>query len=172
MTNNGEIVSEDGKYHYKTWRKWDGSRPPVIFILANEISGDVTIDRCIRFAKDWLCGAAILLPLFALKVKDNRDIVVASKSNEDRLRIIGPETDIIIYDTFVENPMSQIICGWGPFGMLTKRGDAMMRLIREVGRKPLCIDQAPEGFPRPPSDIHISWNKFPVEYKGPTYVWK
>lgn len=172
MTSGGEMISEDQIYRYKIWKHWDPSRPPIIMIVLNDDSNDLVIDRCEKFAKHGLAGSVIILNVFAFRCNDKRDLLLANKSKEERKRIIGPENDVVMYDTFMENPMSNIVCAWGTFGSITGRDKAICYLIKECGRTPKCIQVTKEGHPRAIEDLTTT-NLWPIDYKGRIdAIWK
>lgn len=169
MTSGSEVISEDQIYRYKLVKRWDPSRPPVIIVVLNDDSNDLVIDRCEIFGKHILAGSVIILNVFAFRCTDKRDLLLANKSKEERKRIIGPENDVVMYNTFMENPMSDIICAWGTFGSITKRDQAICYLIKECGRTLKCFQKTTEGHPRAIEDLTTP-KLWPVVYKERTNV--
>ncbi|HBI04838.1 MAG TPA: hypothetical protein DDY49_12510, partial [Paenibacillaceae bacterium] len=77
---NGAIVDETGNYRYSLWRSWDERKPKVTFIMLNpstadETYDDLTITRCINFAKRWGFGTLEVVNLFAYRAPDFGEIM-------------------------------------------------------------------------------------------------
>ena len=67
--DNGAIFSDDRKYRFVLWRKWDKTKPMIMFIglnpsTANENHDDPTIRRVVGFARKWGYGGVYMLNLF------------------------------------------------------------------------------------------------------------
>jgi len=68
--HSGAIFSDCRQYRYALWRKWDASRPNVMFIglnpsQAGSTHDDPTIRRMRIFAQDWGFGGVYVMNLFA-----------------------------------------------------------------------------------------------------------
>ncbi|TMF61888.1 MAG: DUF1643 domain-containing protein, partial [Chloroflexi bacterium] len=68
----GATFSADRRYRYRLWRRWDGARPVVAFVMLNPSTADArrddpTIRRCIGFAKSWGFGGVEVVNLFAYR---------------------------------------------------------------------------------------------------------
>ncbi|TME62616.1 MAG: DUF1643 domain-containing protein [Chloroflexi bacterium] len=71
----GATFSADRRYRYRLWRRWDGARPVVAFVMLNPSTADArrddpTIRRCIGFAKSWGFGGVEVVNLFAYRATD------------------------------------------------------------------------------------------------------
>ena len=71
----GATFSADRRYRYRLWRRWDGARPVVAFVMLNPSTADArrddpTIRRCIGFAKSWGFGGVEVVNLFAYRTTD------------------------------------------------------------------------------------------------------
>ena len=71
----GATFSADRRYRYRLWRRWDGARPVVAFVMLNPSTADArrddpTIRRCIGFAKSWGFGGMEVVNLFAYRTTD------------------------------------------------------------------------------------------------------
>lgn len=58
---SGAVLSDCGKYRYRLWRKWDTSKPLVLWVMhnpskADATESDATIDKITRFTKSWGYG--------------------------------------------------------------------------------------------------------------------
>lgn len=66
------VISQCGKYRYALWRKWDDSRPEVLFIglnpaTADDKQDDNTMRRCMAYATSWGFGGMAVANLFAYR---------------------------------------------------------------------------------------------------------
>lgn len=78
-------------YRYTLSRIWDDSKQYALFIGLNpstvdETEDDLTIRRCIRFARDWDFGGLYMLNLFAYRATKSPDMKAANDP-------IGPDND-------------------------------------------------------------------------------
>ena len=69
--------SRDRRYRYRLWRRWDHTRPVVVFVLLNPSTADArhddpTIRRCLGFARRWGYGGIEVVNLFAYRATDPR----------------------------------------------------------------------------------------------------
>lgn len=118
--------SEDRRYRYVLWRRWDDRRPLTCFVLLNpstadETTDDPTIRRCIAFARSWGDGGVYVTNLFALRATDPGRLRRAKDPigarNDDWIRAIAERC-------------GRIVVGWGEHGRYRDRGaDVLERLL-------------------------------------------
>ena len=118
-------ISECGRYRYRLGRRWDESRPAVMFVMLNPstadaIQDDRTISRCIAFARRWGYGGLLVGNLFALRSPDPK----ALRGSDDP---IGPQNDDALLD-MAENA-DLVIAAWGTKGTFLRRNEAVLRLL-------------------------------------------
>jgi hypothetical protein len=70
-----------GKYRYRLDRKWGDAGRPAVFISSSVTAegevDDLTIRRCIGFAKEWACGSLTVVNLFAVRATKPDDMKAA-----------------------------------------------------------------------------------------------
>ncbi|MEM8928016.1 MAG: DUF1643 domain-containing protein [Bacteroidota bacterium] len=78
-SNSGAIFSTDKKERFVLWRKWEGSKPLILFIglnpsIANDTKTDPTTKRIISHSKRWGFGGCFLMNCFALVTTDPKKL--------------------------------------------------------------------------------------------------
>ena len=139
--------SPDRVYRYILRRRWN-PKPPIGFILLNpstadETQDDPTIRRCIGYAKALDAGGLVLGNLFALRATDPREL----RSAVDP---IGPGNDSAIFFLVEELKDTPLICGWGNHGTLEKRGNAVLRHLRQLQARAMALALTKIGEPAHP----------------------
>lgn len=142
------ILSEDRRYRYTLIRTWDKSLPRVMFIglnpsTADETTDDLTIKKCIGFAKRWGFGSIVMVNLFAIRATDPR---VAASADEP----IGEENDRYILSE--SKGCEKIVAAWGDQKWLGGRDKTVMRLLGKM----YCLGQTRNGHPKHPSRLGYS----------------
>lgn len=59
-------------YRYKLWRRWDPLKPSVLFVMLNPSTADadnddLTVTKCIGYAKRWGAGGVRIVNLYAYR---------------------------------------------------------------------------------------------------------
>src|SRR5262245_44019102 len=103
----GCLLSEDTIYRLKTWRIWDESRKPALFVtlmahIPEEYSSGTLVMRCCRLAEDLGAGGAVLVPLFGLRAWEFAEV---KRSEKDP---VGPDNDECLLEAARE--ASHVIC--------------------------------------------------------------
>ena len=104
------ILSDARLYRYVLWRKWDESKPYVMFIglnpsTADETEDDPTIRRCISFAKSWGFGGLAMVNLFAWRATNPKDLLLKTYDP------VGPDNDMYLVTT--GRSCSLVVVAWG-----------------------------------------------------------
>lgn len=163
------LFSEDRKYRFILWRKWDlprglpygrmgengfesvplkGQNDFAMFIglnpsTADETEDDPTIRRCIAFAKSWGYGAICMANLFAYRATQPKDMMQVAEpiglSNGDHLIRIAREA-------------SEVVACWGQDGCFNHRDADVIALFEMSGlaSKLRCIGINKDGTPKHP----------------------
>ncbi|MGV8094492.1 MAG: DUF1643 domain-containing protein [Mangrovibacterium sp.] len=103
--NTGAIFSDDRKYRFALWRKWDQNKPLVMFIglnpsTANETDPDPTIRRVTNFAKSWGYGGFYMMNLFAYVTPYPQELIISDEHiqrNDHMLEHIAAQCKKIIF---------------------------------------------------------------------------
>ena len=141
----GEITDVTKRYRYSLWRRWDSSKPRILFICLNprtEVANfnGPTIKRCLGFAERWGFGSLEMVNLFAFRADRHYSLVVAQDP-------VGQENDKYIKKA-VDNA-DTVIVAWGTKGTLHKRNEQVLQLISDR-KKIYCLEKTKEGHPKHP----------------------
>jgi hypothetical protein len=152
----GAAFSRDGRYRYRLWRHWDGSRPAIVFCMLNPSTADArrddpTIRRCIGFARRWGYGGVEVVNIFALRATDPRTL----RSARDP---IGPRNDAFMLRAAARSP---VVIAWGIHGALRGRGATALRMLGRRTRL-LALGRTRSGAPRHP--LYLRRDAMAVEY--------
>lgn len=146
-TASGAILSEDGAYRYRLWRRWPSLEPSVVFVMLNPSTADAdqddpTIRRCIGFARRWGFGGIEVVNLFALRTSD--PLVLLSHPDP-----VGPENAEHIRQAVSLGAAKPIIVAWGEASRFRARADLVAALIR-ARRVVRALGVTKSGDPRHP----------------------
>ncbi len=141
---NGAIVDETGNYRYSLWRSWDERKPKVTFIMLNpstadETYDDLTITRCINFAKRWGFGTLEVVNLFAYRAPDFGEIMEVNDP-------VGVKNDEYIMEAVKK--ADKIVLAWGTQGAYKNRDMEVLQMLTEYDL--FAIDLSKRGHPRHP----------------------
>lgn len=141
----GAILSDDRKYRYSLWRRWNLEFPQLTWIMLNpstadENKDDATIRRVINFTRAWGFGGFDVINLFALRATDPVELLVVPDP-------VGPENDY--YFTRIP-PEQKIIAAWGAWGKgnYLNRASTVAELLRD--RPIFCLGRTVTGQPKHP----------------------
>lgn len=143
-------ISKCGRYRYLLTRRWDASKPSLIFIMLNPSTADHqkddnTIRRCIRFARDRGFGGVTVGNLFAFRATSPKDMKAAADP-------IGPDNNGYLASLFIIGQQHNvpIIAAWGTHGSFKNRDKAVQYLGEKAGSKLQCLGTTSSGNPRHP----------------------
>jgi hypothetical protein len=168
----GAVISDDGAYRYTLERTWaDGPTLAVIGLnpsTADAEVDDMTIGRCMRFARHWGYSRLIMVNLFAFRASKPASMVQAQKLGQD---VIGPDNDRWLAKEVREanatlaawgahklaaDRVSDVFCRLGALGMIAGLRPRLLAL-RLVGSKapghPLYCPSDLRPTPYWPEDI-------------------
>jgi hypothetical protein len=142
LRSSGAIFSEDRRYRYILWRKWDPKRAVFLFVglnpsTADEHHDDPTIRRCIGFAKKERAGGLIVANLFSLNATKPGDLFASQNP-------IGELTDSWL--VAASRVASRTIACWGVHGSRLGRNASVLQFLGEV----FCLGTTAQGHPRHP----------------------
>jgi hypothetical protein len=146
FANGDAIISHCGRHRYLLTREW-ASGPTATFIMLNPSTADAsnddpTIRRCIGFAKREGCGRLAVVNLYSMRATDPRDVSRAMWPNgPDAIQHLGDALDA------ADGP---VICAWGADPVAIGRRDLVLGMIRDAGKRPMCLGMSKGGSPRHP----------------------
>lgn len=152
-------ISECGLYRYWLTRVWDDSKPLICFIMLNPseadaVKGDMTITKCMGFARSLGAGGIIVVNLLAFRTPYPHQLLEA----EDP---IGPENDAAI---LAAAEGRRVIVAWGATRRYSRGRDAtVMRLLGDRGVE--CLATTRDGHPRHPS--RLGYCSVPIPFELP-----
>ncbi|MES2737248.1 MAG: DUF1643 domain-containing protein [Verrucomicrobiota bacterium] len=146
------VLSSCRLYRYELWRRWDASKPHVLFIglnpsTADETTDDPTIRKCVTYAKTWGYGALCMANLFAWRATDPDEMKIVSDP-------IGPENDATLVRLSKEAPLT--VVAWGNHGTHLSRSASVLGMLGNVH----CLHRTKEDQPGHP--LFLSANLAPV----------
>ena len=133
--DDSAVVSQCGAYRWHLTRLVDiifqGDR--VLFIMLNPSTADaetddLTLRRCIGYARAWGYGSLAVVNLFGLRTTDPRNL-------RDHADPVGPHNDKYVLAAIrsVDDAAGLIVCAWGARGGYLARDRAVLGLIRSTG---------------------------------------
>ncbi|NNM65029.1 MAG: DUF1643 domain-containing protein [Burkholderiales bacterium] len=158
--HSGAVFSPCRQYRYVLWRSWEPAKPACMFLMLNPstadaVDNDATVERCQRRAQMMGYGALVVGNIFAYRSTDPDKLYEL----EDP---VGPDNDRSILERAAAAGI--VICGWGTHGALRRRGDAVLRMLREAGITPHALRINADGSPRHP--LYVGYEIRPVPMAG------
>ena len=154
MKNTAKL-SECRKYRYALWRTWDNSKPYVMFVglnpsIADEVSDDPTLTRCINFAKLWGYGGVCMANLFAFRATEPSDMKLAQdpigKENNQWLEKLAESAGLVV-------------AAWGNDGSFLNRSTQVKELLPNLH----CLKMNKSGEPAHPLYQKASTQPKPIK---------
>lgn len=150
----GAVFNVLRTHRFHLWRRWDDSKPSLLFIMLNPSTADErildpTVTRCLGFAKRWGYGQLHVGNIFALRSTDPQELY---RHNDP----VGFGNEAWLIRLHKESAMT--IVAWGAHGNYQDRGRLALRSLQEV--KPVyCLGTTKDGQPRHP--LYISSTEQP-----------
>jgi len=148
---NAARFSPCERYRYTLTREGLGGSGTVVFIGLNPSTAtadvnDPTVTRCTNFARAWGAARYVMLNLFAWRDTDPRGLLKVADP-------IGPENDAALLAETVD--AKHVVAAWGSHAflrerLLSKRVDAVVALLGNLGLHLECLGTAKDGQPRHP----------------------
>lgn len=168
---SGAVFSECDRYRYVLWRRWNATKPMVLFIALNPSTADETVNdptmrRCIGFAQAWGYGGMIVANIFAYRATQPTVLKQAADP-------VGPEGDrwisVLCQHVLAQPKLGKrqangkaIILGWGNHGKWLGRDRTTLQLIDSLVLKPYCLAITKQGQPSHP--LYLSKSLKPIPY--------
>lgn len=155
-------ISENGKYRYTLYRRWDAKKPRLVFIglnpsIANGVRDDNTVRRLIGFATTWGYGSFVLLNLFAYISTDWKALTWVPDPigirNDEYLKLYTVGHDVII------------MWGGNKHWLVEKRAQEVIEILKlqTQDRKIFCFGRNVDGTPCHPLFLSRSTELVPWE---------
>lgn len=144
------ILSQDGVYRYSLARWWDASLPRDLWLMCNPSTAnheidDATIRRCTGFSRRNGSGGFVVVNAYGYRATKPAAMWAAAADGTD---IIGPGNDGWIA-AHLTTEFGRVIVAWGQHPK-PGRVRAVLALIADAGREPLCLGTTKDGHPRHP----------------------
>jgi hypothetical protein len=142
----GALLSECGCYRYTLTRRWDRTRPTLVFVMLNPSTADgetddATIRRCVGFAKREGYGGIIVVNLFAYRATNPAMLWYTADP-------IGASNDRTITRVALEH--KDLVCAWGIHAPLPRVNYVVNYLKELPGVKLRCLGLTKAGTPKHP----------------------
>ena len=150
----GAQISDCGRYRYLLYRRWDVSKPRLVWIMLNPSTADgwkddPTIRRCVGFARRGGFGGIRVLNLFAWRATHPRDLRDADDP-------VGPENDHYLERNLGSVPFGEVtVAAWGARGAMPGRHrrrdhEVMSIVCNDMGHTLHCLGLTKAGHPKHP----------------------
>ncbi|MBA3676116.1 MAG: DUF1643 domain-containing protein [Sphingosinicella sp.] len=153
---NGAILSDCERYRYTLTREWNGSDPPLTFIMLNPSTADATVDdrtirRCMGFAQARGFGGLRVVNLFAFRSTDPGNMKAESHP-------IGPDNNMHLRAALMtaNEANAPVIAAWGADGVHRGRDAEVRALAMECGVTLMCLGVTKHRHPRHPLYIRAT----------------
>lgn len=147
-------------WRYTLIRKWDDSKPRLLFVLLNPSTADAVKDdptnrRGIGFARRWGFGSVVFVNLFAFRTPDPKQMKAAKEP-------VGPENDAYILR---EAKLAKcIVAAWGNDGSFKSRAFDVRKLLKNFELS--CLGTNMNGEPKHPLYLSNATVPGPFAPKG------
>lgn len=168
----GADISPCGLYRYSLWRRWDRSKPAVLFVMLNPSTADAdnddpTIRRCIAFAKRWDAGGIRVCNLYAYRATKPTELTEAAGAGIDPVadppagRLQNKNDSATIA---AASDAGRIIAAWGAWpGPFETRHWRVLELLRKAGPVEV-LAWTKHGQPRHP--LYVRGDVKPEVWEG------
>lgn len=156
----GSVFSDDHKYRYFLFRRWDAKLPMGAFIMlnpsiANSEIDDPTQTRCRTFAQKWGWGGYSVGNLFAYVSTDPKELFKVKDP-------VGPKNDETLMD--IHRTSDKTIVAWGKQNdMVHQRAIKVANMLRKE-KEIYALATCKDGSPKHP--LYLKQTLEPVLYQG------
>ncbi|MCL3881366.1 DUF1643 domain-containing protein [Marivita sp. GX14005] len=147
--------SKCARYRYGLSRRWDETRPALLFIMLNpstadEFRNDPTVARCETRARRMGFGAVAIANIFAFRATKPTDLRQAETP-------IGAMNDAVLRHW--SSAAGLVVAAWGVHGAYLDRAAAV---IADLPERLHHLGLTKDGHPRHP--LYVSFRTEPVEW--------
>lgn len=153
VESSGAVFSPNGLHRVRLWRVWNPELPVLVWCLlnpsvANGERSDLTLAKCIGFAKRNGYGGVILVNLFTLIATDPYRLA-------QQLQVANAwDADEHLKWACTAPVLSRVAAGWGHKPWAEKRATYVLNYLRSLRRGDvLCLGTTKGGYPRHPSRL-------------------
>jgi len=160
--SKGAVLSEDRLYRYHLWRTENNiRREHVLFIglnpsTADETEDDMTIKKCLGFAKLWGFKGIHMLNLYAFRATLPEDLVRAKAPIHEP----GPSDKTTNLLAYYGQRCGKVVACWGSVAKKHREAlkwDERIAAVFDLIDQPIyCLGKTGDGSPRHPSRIAYS----------------
>ncbi len=159
----GARLSDCGRYRYWLARTWDRTLLACRWVMLNPSTADATTDdptvrRVMDFARRFGCGGIEVYNLFALR--SPKPVALYAPDVDP----VGPDNDTAL--RAIEAHAGPVVVAWGAHGGYRGRDAAVLRLLAEIGVRPLCLGVTKGGHPKHPLFVPAETPLAPFPEKG------
>ena len=152
----GATLSDDRTYRYHLYRTWDAELPHMVWLMLNPstadaMTDDLTITKCMGFARREGMGGIEVLNLFAYRATMPTDLLDAAQAGVDPEGPGNVEMWDVTLDATYKTPGALVVAAWGsskPKGLVSKA-----LLHHDLGVEWLCYGHTAGRGPRHPSRL-------------------
>ena len=139
-------------YRYRLSRVWDTERPRAVWVMLNpstatEVEIDPSVRRILTFSRDWGCGSAEVVNLFALRATNPDDLYVhgdpVGSANDDALSAAAVSAE-------------KLIAAWGVHGAFLNRNIEAAKILTKTAGRLEVLGLTKEGHPKHPLYVRKS----------------
>jgi hypothetical protein len=124
----GATLSPCGTYRYHLYRTWDPELPHMVWLMLNPSTADASVDdmtirKCMGFARSEGMGGIEVLNLFAYRATHPTDLVDAAQAGVDPEGPGNVEMWGVVLDVADKTPGTLVVAGWGaskPKGIISR----------------------------------------------------
>lgn len=165
--SSGALFSNDARYRYNLWRRWDASLPWWIWLMLNPSTADFrkndpTIKKVIQFSKRGGAGGCAIMNLCAFRSTNPKALY--------RLPLelaVGEHNDAMYAGAIADaaaQPGTVVVCAWGALHKsLRERGAAVRELFDFVDADVRALSLTKDGFPSHP--LYVPYSAVPERFR-------
>jgi hypothetical protein len=160
---SGAVFSDDMRYRYQLWRRWDDSLPLVLWLMLNpsvadHLDLDPTVTRCTERSKRLGYGGLLVANLFGLISTDPKGLL-------EVIDPVGPDNDRQI--ALAAQRCSTVIAGWGKseWQLVGDRAHQVVSMLANAGHGQLyALKTTKDGDPHHP--LYLPYKLQPTPWRA------
>lgn len=151
----GALISEDGLYRYRLWRRW-GWGPRMVWVMLNPSTADASVDdptirRCMGFARREGFDAIDVINLFAYRATKPSELREAAEAGVDPEGPLNAQE----WGNTLHGPPKMVVAAWGAHARKMGFGwwnPTFLEFVKQQDRPGgfMCLGTTSDGSPRHP----------------------